>query len=473
MYPSTRVLVIALLLCGLAPAQTQEKTPETKPPDALHELSGALESLSHRAGRAVVQIFSTGFTLSSEEESGNASLLTRQKSTGSGVIVSAEGYIVTNAHVVQGGRRIEVQLAVSLDRAPGHSVIRPSGTKVDAKIVGIDRDSDLAVLKIDRTGLSFLRFGDSEELKQGQLVLAFGNPLGLANSVSMGVVSSVARQIKADDPMIYIQTDAPINPGNSGGPLLNADGQVVGINTFILSQSGGSEGIGFAIPSNIVHSVVRQISKDGHVHRGEIGVYAQSITPSLAAGLGLSRDWGVLLGDVEPDGPAAEAGLKPGDIVLALNGKVMENARQLAVNLYRRPVGEKVKLEVLRGDQKLGFEVEVIERDDDPQRFADLVNPEENVVARLGILGIEISQKIAQMLPDLRKKYGVVVAARAAGSPYSTLLAPGDVIYSVNGTPVTTVAALRESLDRLKANEPMVLQIEREGHLRYLDLELE
>jgi len=304
-------------------------------------------------------------------------------------------------------------------------------------------------------------------------VLAFGNPLGLANSVSMGVVSSVARQIKADDPMIYIQTDAPINPGNSGGPLLNADGQVVGINTFILSQSGGSEGIGFAIPSNIVHSVVRQISKDGHVHRGEIGVYAQSITPSLAAGLGLSRDWGVLLGDVEPDGPAAEAGLKPGDIVLALNGKVMENARQLAVNLYRRPVGEKVKLEVLRGDQKLGFEVEVIERDDDPQRFADLVNPEENVVARLGILGIEISQKIAQMLPDLRKKYGVVVAARAAGSPYSTLLAPGDVIYSVNGTPVTTVAALRESLDRLKANEPMVLQIEREGHLRYLDLELE
>jgi serine protease Do len=420
-----------------------------------------------------VQVFSTGFTLSSEEESGNASLLTRQKSTGSGVIVSSDGYIVTNAHVVQGGRRIEVQLAVSLDRAPGHSVIRPSGTKLVAKIVGIDRDSDLAVLKIDRTGLSFLRFGDSEELKQGQLVLAFGNPLGLANSVSLGVVSSVARQIKADDPMIYIQTDAPINPGNSGGPLLNADGQVVGINTFILSQSGGSEGIGFAIPSNIVRSVVHQIRKDGHVHRGEIGVFAQSITPSLAAGLELSRDWGVLLGDVEPDGPAAEAGLKPGDIVLTLNGKVMENARQLEVNLYRRPVGEKVQIEVLRGDQKLGFEVEVIERDDDPQRFADLVNPEENVIAKLGILGIEIGQKIAQMLPDLRKKYGVVVAARAAGSPFSSALAPGDVIYSVNGTPVTSLVALRQVLDRLKANEPMVLQIEREGHLRYLDLELE
>src|SRR5258706_7786775 len=151
MYPSTTVLIIALLLGGVASAQTQEKTPEAKPPDALHELSSALEALSHRAGRAVVQVFSTGFTLSNEEESSNASLLTRQKSTGSGVIISADGYIVTNAHVVQGARRIDVQLAMSLDRAPGHSVIRPSGPKLEAKIVGIDRDSDLAVLKIERT----------------------------------------------------------------------------------------------------------------------------------------------------------------------------------------------------------------------------------------------------------------------------------------------------------------------------------
>jgi serine protease Do len=473
MHSSTHALVIALLLSGLAPAQTQEKTVENKPPDALHDLSAALQSLSQRAGRAVVQVFSTGFALNSDEESGNTSLLTRQKSTGSGVIVSADGYIVTNAHVVKGGRRIEVQLAVSLDHMPGHSVLRPSGSRLDAKIVGIDRDSDLALLKIARTGLSFLRFGDSEELKQGQLVLAFGNPRGLANSVSLGVISSVARQVKLDDPMIYIQTDAPINPGNSGGPLLDADGRVVGINTFILSQSGGSEGIGFAIPSNIVRNVVHQIRKDGHVHRGEIGVHAQSITPSLAAGLELPRDWGVVLGDVEPEGPAGEAGLEVGDIVLTLNGKVMENARQLEVNLYRIPVGETVKVEVLRGDQKLGFDVEVIERDDDPMRFADLVKPEENIILKLGILGIEINQQIAQMLPDLRKKYGVVVAARAAGSPFSTVLDPGDVIYAINGTPVTSVVALRQAVDRIKAGEATIVQVEREGHLRYLELELE
>jgi serine protease Do len=421
----------------------------------------------------VVEIFSTGFAISNEEESGNAALLSRQRSTGSGVIISADGYIVTNAHVVKGSRHIQVQVANSLERPVGHSVLKPLATKVDAKIVGVDRDSDLAVLKIDGTGLPFLHFGDSEELRQGQLVLAFGNPLGLANSVTMGVVSSIARQIKPEDPMIYIQTDAPINPGNSGGPLLDADGRVVGINTFILTQSGGSEGIGFAIPSNIVRSVVQQIRKDGHVHRGQIGVYAQTITPSLATGLGLPRDWGVVLADVEPEGPADNAGMKVGDVVLSLNGRTMENSRQLQVNLYRKPLGEKVNIKVLRGEEELNFEVEVIEREDDPQRFADMVKPEENIIARLGILGIDINQKTAQMLPDLRKKYGVVVAARAAGSTYTTTLDPGDVIYAVNGGVVTSVAALRQALDKLKPTDPTVLQIERDGRLMYLEMELE
>lgn len=470
----TRVLTFLLLAAGLAAPQADVKPAEPKPPDALHELSAALEALAHRTGRAVVQVFSTGYTISSDEEdSGDTSLISKQHSTGSGVIISADGFIVTNAHVVRGGRRIEVQLGEPA-RLPGHSVVRPSGKRLPAKIVGIDRDSDLALLKIDQTGLPFLRFGDSEELRQGQLVLAFGNPLGLANSVTMGVVSSIARQIQPEDPMIYIQTDAPINPGNSGGPLLDPDGRVVGINTFILTQSGGSEGIGFAIPSNIVRAVVRQLEKDGHVHRGEIGVYAQTITPSMAAGLKLASNWGVVLGDVEPNGPAADAGLKVGDIVLSLNGKPMENARQLQVNLYRRAVGDKVTLEVLRDDRKLSFDVEVIERDDDPLRFADMANPEKNVIARLGILGVDIDQQVAQMLPDLRKKYGVVVAARAAGAAYSGAgLQPGDVIYSMNGEPITSVAALRQALDQRKADDPTVLQIERDGKLMFLDLELE
>jgi len=466
------VVVLLLLFAGYGAAQESVKA-ENKPPDALHDLSAALESLSHRAGRAVVQVFSTGFVLNDDDDSGDAALLTRQKSTGSGVILSSDGYVVTNAHVVKGGRQIEVQLAESYERSPGHEVTRPSGARLDAKIVGMDRESDLAVLKIERTGLPFLTFGDSAELHQGQLVLAFGNPLGLSNSVTMGVVSSTARQIKTDDPMLYIQTDAPINPGNSGGPLLDADGRVVGINTFILSQSGGSEGIGFAIPSNVVRSVTEQLRKEGHVHRGEIGVYAQTITPSIAAGLDLPRDWGVVLADVEPDSPADKAGLKPGDVVLSVNNRVMESARQLEVNLYRRAVGEKVAIEVLRGTQKLAFDVPIIEREDDPQRFADMVNPEKNIVARLGILCIDINQKVAQMLPDLRKPYGVVVAARAAGSPYSSQLEPGDVIHALNVEPISSVAALRQALDKRKPADPIILQIERDGRLMYLDLELE
>ena len=467
------VVVLLLLFAPSGYTQESEKAAETKSPDALHDLSAALESLSRRAGQAVVQVFSTGFVLNDDDDSGDTALLTRQKSTGSGVIFSPDGYVVTNAHVVKGGRQIEVQLAESYDRSPGHTVTRPSGARLEAKIVGMDRESDLAVLKIERKDLPFLHFGDSAELHQGQLVLAFGNPLGLSNSVTMGVVSSTARQIKPDDPMLYIQTDAPINPGNSGGPLLDADGRVVGINTFILSQSGGSEGIGFAIPSNVVHSVVEQLRKEGHVHRGEIGVFAQTITPSLAAGLDLSRDWGVILADVEPDSPADKAGLKPGDVVLSVNDRVMESARQLEVNLYRRAVGEKVTIEALRGTQKLAFNVAIVEREDDPQRFADMVNPEKNIVARLGILCIDINQKVAQMLPDLRKPYGVVVAARASGSPYSSQLDPGDVIHALNAEPISSVESLRHALDKRKATDPIVLQIERDGRLMYLDLELE
>src|SRR6202035_1849530 len=191
---------------------------------------------------------------------------------------------------------------------------------LEAKLVGMDREIDLAVLKIDKTGLPHLALGDSERLRQGELVMAFGNPLGLEGSVSMGIVSSTARQIHPDDLMAYIQTDAPINPGNSGGPLIDSHGRLVGINTFILTQSGGSEGLGFAIPSNLVSRVYNQIRREGHVHRGRIGVFAQTITPAMAEGIGLAQDSGVILSDVEPEGQADKAGVKVGDVVLTLNG---------------------------------------------------------------------------------------------------------------------------------------------------------
>ena len=243
--------------------------------------------------------------------------------------------------------------------------------------------------------------------------------------------------------MIYIQTDTPINPGNSGGPLVDLHGRVVGINTFILSQSGGSEGIGFAAPSNIAQNVFTQLSKGGNVRRGSIDVHAQSITPELAQGLNLANDWGVIVGDVVPGGSADRAGLKEGDIILTLNGKVMENARQLEVNIYRHAIGERVSLEVLRGAAKLKVDVAVAARDPDPERFSASVSVAKNRVQRFGVLGITLDAKTARELPPLRKHEGVLVAARVATSfPGEDQLLPGDVIYAVGLTPVRGLGKL-------------------------------
>jgi len=345
---------------------------------------------------------------------------------------------------------------------------------IDAKLVGLDRDIDIAVVKIEHKGLPFLAFGDSNRIHQGELVLAFGSPLGLESSVSMGVVSSVARALHPDDMMVYIQTDAPINPGNSGGPLVDSEGRVIGINTFILTQSGGSEGLGFAIPSSIVANVYGQIRKEGHVHRGRIGIHAQTITPGMAAGLNLTQDWGVIVADVQPDGPSDKAGLKIGDIIRSLNGKIMHDARQLELEIFRYPMRQKITLDILRASDRLSIDVPVIESVDDPARFADLVNPEDNLIPRLGILGIGIDKKLAEMLPDLRNSYGVVVAAGSTTDLSSgTGLNPGDVIYSVNGTPVATVAALKTKLAEYQAGQAVVMQVERSGVLLYVTLELE
>ena len=467
---SSRLAVIACLasMVWLSPAEAQT----TRTP-ALESLSRAFEDLSRRVSPSVVQVVVTGYGTIGEEAPSADALLGLRRTGGSGVILSADGFIVTNSHVIQGARRVQVLLPRPAPGA-GSSILRPRGETVEAKIIGIDEETDLAVLKIDEKNLPALALGDSDGLEQGQLVFAFGSPLGLENSVSMGIVSAVGRQLELDDPMVYVQTDAPINPGNSGGPLVDTEGRVVGINTLILSQSGGNEGLGFAAPSNIVKTVFDQIRTGGRVRRGTIGVYAQTITPTLATAMKLPQDWGVILGDVFPQTPAAAAGLQIGDVVLTLDGKRMENGRQFEVNLYRRAVGDTVNVEVLRAGKVVKFPVAVAEREDDPTRFADMVTPERNIVPRLGVLALDIDERIASMLGELRMPTGVLVAAISGDAPTADhALGAGDVIVAFNGAPITTLADLRSAVGRLPTRTTVVLQVQREGQLMFIALELE
>lgn len=292
--------------------------------------------------------------------------------------------------------------------------------------------------------------------------------------MSPGIVSAVARQLKPDDPVSYIQTDAPINPGNGGGPLIDADGRVVSINTLILTQSGGSEGIGFAIPSNLASRIFRQLKTIGHLHRLPFGLVVQSITPSMADGLSLQRDQGVIVSDVEPGGPAAQAGIQTDDIILAMNGKLLESAPQLDSGIYRQTSGETISLQILRGEQVLDLKVSPEEKSEQFDALADLMDPAANVTPQLGFVGLDVTKAVLQLVPDLRRPAGVVVAAHIATRSYSgPTLETGDVIYAMNRGVVSTVSGLRGMLDRLKAGGAVVLLVEREGKLTYVPLELE
>jgi serine protease Do len=472
-----------LLLAGCAAAVAQqskpaaERAPATPNPDktdVLRQLSSSFEEISQRSGRAVVQIFARSY-VTPEDSDTNGQLLTAENSSGSGILMSPDGYILTNAHVVKNAHSLKVQLNVRVQAEARELGDRSMSRPLAGTLVGMDRDSDLAVIKIDRKNLPYLPFGDSDELKQGQIVLALGNPLGLDNSVSLGVVSAVARQIKPDDAMVYIQTDAPINPGNSGGPLVDSEGRVVGINTFILTQSGGSEGIGFSIPSNIAREVYTQLRAHGHVHRAQLGITGETITPQMAEGLELETTHGVIVSDLEPNGPAEHAGIQVDDIIVALNGKRISTKHELEANIFRLAPGTKVMIRVQRGDSQLDMQVITEEQSgEELDALADLVDPVRNVVPELGIVGLDITKEIHDLMPDLRRPAGVVVAARTANTPYSgPVLQTGDVIYGVNHRVIGNVAQLRNTLYGMKSGEAAVLTIERDGHLLYVAIELD
>jgi serine protease Do len=442
-------------------------------PQVLQQLNSALQDLVAKVSPAVVQILVTGYGAVEETNRSQTALIARQHAVGSGVIVASDGYIMTNAHVVEGAHRIRVVLPMPSVDFPQ---VEPVGKEhiLDAKLIGIHKDSDLALLKIDQKNLPTLELGSARRVHQGQLVFAIGSPEGLQNSVTMGVVSAVGRQPDPDRPMVYIQTDAPINPGNSGGPLIDMDGYVLGINTLILSEGGGSEGLGFAIPARIVRFVYESLRKHGHVHRVEIGAVAQNITPSLAEGLGLSRSWGVIISDLIPGGPAEVAGLKTGDIIVSADDRPIDTLPALTASLYLHPFDEVMKLVILRGDQRKTLYSPVIEHRDQMDKLVDAVDPDKSLVRRLGILAVNLDDQLQAVVGNLRISGGVVVIARAAEfiGPESGLKT-GDVIHALNKAPVDSLDSLRAALDGLKANSPVVLQVERDGQLQWLAFEME
>jgi serine protease Do len=454
-----------------APAQAQRPAPVT---DSLARINESLDALTKMVWPSVVQIQVTSFGASEEGEAGASSVVVgRQRSVGSGFVIDPDGYIMTNAHVVSGAQRVQVVLPAENTDGTLATALSGKTYHVNARIVGITSELDLALLKIDGMKLPALPLARYSLVRQGEMVFAFGSPVGLRNSLTHGLISAVARQVDPDSPRIFIQTDAPINPGNSGGPLVNIRGEVVGVNTFIMSQSGGNEGLGFAIPSATARTVFRQLKQFGLVRRQEIGMSMQTITPTMAAALNLARNYGVIVSDVWPNGPAEAAGLKVGDILVSVDGQPVDNLPTVSYNFRLRDSTENVQLVVLRGGAEQSLSVAPVEERNELDSVAAMADPEKNLVPELGILGVEIEPRVAAAAKGLRDPYGIIVIARAAGATSEVPVQPRDVIRSLNNRTTATLQGLRDAVHALSPGSAVTLQVQREGKLMYVSFTLD
>ena len=450
-------------------------TNDPKTSDFLHQMSSSFEALVNRVSPSVVEVLVTGFGSPSDEDDQGSTALGRERSLGSGVVVAPDGYIVTNYHVVKGADRVRVVLTPAGTQESGPTALLKSHGKIlPARVVGYSKLIDLAVLKVEATGLPTLPIGRYDQIKKGQIVLAFGSPQGLENSVTLGLISSVLRQTSENDPMVYIQTDAAINPGNSGGPLVDVDGNMVGIDTFIYTKSGGNEGIGFAIPSGIVRYAYEQIRQFGRVRRRTIGAELQSVTPDIAQGLGLSSGVGVIVSDVYPGTPASDAGLKIQDVIVGLDGVPVDNLPLFTLGIYLLNKGNSTRLQILRGGKKMDLEVPIFESKNEPGKLSELADPKRDLLPRLGVVGLTITPEVTALLGELRIPSGVVISSIVDDRlAVDSGLGEGDVVHSLNGVKITNVDGLRAEFNKLKPGDAAALQVERNGKLTYVTFQME
>ncbi len=380
----------------------------------------------------------------------------RASGLGSGVILRPDGYVVTNAHVVGRAERVQVELH--------------DKRTFDAEVVGIDEASDLAVLKIDATDLPTVPLGDSSDVKAGDIVLALGNPLGVGQTVTMGIVSATGRTTGLGDGSYqdFIQTDAPINQGNSGGALVNLTGELVGINSQILSRSGGNIGLGFAIPSAMVRSVTEQLIEHGTVERSQLGVMVQPLTADLAAGLGLDAVRGALVNEVSPGSPAARAGLQPGDVIVALDGAEVTDANALRNKVASTRPGTSVALDVLRDGNSRQVTATLAPQEGSRRPSPGRDSRDGADDARLGISAAPLTPDLAARLDLPRTVTGVVVmGVDPAGPGAAAGLREGDVITRANGRDVESVEALKDALAE-RRGRPSVLAVTRGGQTLFV-----
>ena len=377
----------------------------------------------------------------------------RQRSLGSGFIIDKDGFILTNNHVVEKSDDIKVKLA--------------DGQEFEAKIIGRDPKTDLALIKIDaNTPLTPVPLGDSDKLQVGDWVIAIGNPFGLGNTVTAGIVSAKYRQIGVGSYDDFIQTDASINPGNSGGPLLNTAGEVVGINSAIFSQTGGSVGIGFAIPINMVKDLLPQLKK-GKVVRGWLGVMIQKITPELKDKLHLKDEKGALVADVTEGGPAEKAGIKRGDVIVSFDGKEVNEMRDLPYMVASTPVGKTVTVEVVRNGQMKSLQVKIGELKEEKESQA--VSQAEP----------DLGMTVEEITPELAGKFGIsdtsglVVVQVGDDTPAAEAgIMPGDVILEVDQVPMKSLEQFKQKIKGYKTGETILFLIKRQGATLYLTLKV-
>lgn len=464
------------LFAAIFPAQGQTTSSQSSPDSILQHYDQAIDTVSEKAMRSVVEIEVTGYGSPEREDDSSApQVLQRQRSLGSGVIVDPDGYIVTNNHVVSGAVRIRVVVSsATVEMTPYHTSLARKQRMYEAKLIGTNRYADLAVIKIEEKNLPAMPLPNEQfRVRLGQTVLAIGAPQGLDHTVTKGIVSAIGRQPDEDRPMVYVQTDAPINPGNSGGPLIDGEGNLVGINTFILTSGGGSEGLGFAIPEPIVRFAYNEIKAHGSVRPITIGAHAQTITPDLAAGLKLPQDWGVIISDINRAGPAEAGGLRPGDIVTSLDGVAIDSLPKYTAFMYLHPRDRPMQMQVQRGGETVTLRIAPVDAPPTVDNLSDLINPSTDLVAQLGVFCIDLSGQLSDAL-STRSKSGILIAGLLGGEPATLAdLQQGDVIRMLNGKPVIDTAHFRQAMAALPENSPAVVEIERAGTIQYVAFEIE